>query len=263
LIASTTRSPDMTRITKPEELKGYSLTTIDFEEFSGFDDENLYTFPVIAAALSAKGISVVNCHIAAGANIPSTSGGAAARVIAGVNTISDPSGIVYVRDVYILFGKTPQIALGFFYQAPACKRVIVAQINLSEGTRLEEVFSGEGGYAGLLRAGADITNIQVRFEFNDEQSARSARVFIDDFAFATTFLWRYRSAIEGLAWAVVVLIGGILITPIGPFCIACIAPTSAPVLRAIGLTALVVGSFGLRFLRMESRQTPEKRRAVG
>lgn len=113
MIASTSRSPDISRITKPEELKGYSLTTIDFEEFSG-SDENLYSFPVIAAALSAKGVSVVNCHIAAGANIPSTSSGAAARVIAGVNTISGPSGIGYVQDVYILFGKTPQIALGFF-----------------------------------------------------------------------------------------------------------------------------------------------------
>lgn len=55
----------------------------------------------------------------------------------------------------------------------------------------------------------------------------------------------FRPLFIRLAWAWTILIGYILVTPIGPLCIACATPLSDFCVRLLGISVLVLGGVGL------------------
>jgi hypothetical protein len=238
----------MPLITAPEKLEGFSLTTIDFEDFAALDGEDLFGNP----SLRARGVWFGFCQFAASANINSNSRGVALKVI---QDPTDYGSGRFVRSAWILLTE-PQLAFGIFYQARDSSLVRVRWLNKDISTEqqysMDELVGVDSGYIGLVHSSADIEYVKIEFEYVSEAAAKASQIYLDDISYATSFLRRNRALLEGLAWAFVILVGGILITPVGPLCIVCAAPIPAGMVRLIGLLTLALGAFGFAFLRFPS-----------
>src|SRR5260370_16001374 len=226
----------MPALTTLDALSGYLLTTVDFESIADLDGKE-FGFGA-GQPYASLGLSFSAAIVSANANLNGTSGGVAIR-----------SAAIYAEQfqnaLFIRFS-TAQEAFGFFYRDARASSFRVKALD-AKGVNLEEaIFATPSGFAGIIRPQADVFNVTILAPHNSFDDADQSRTFIDDLSFATTKR-RWIPPLIFVAWLWMILIGVILITPIGPLCIVCGNPIGAFTTRALGLVTIVAAMFGLKF----------------
>jgi hypothetical protein len=225
----------MTVITTPDALIGYDVTKVNFEDISALDGEEL-GFGA-GQPYSSIGLIFTPAIVDATANLNSGSSGIGIRSA----TVYDQGYQNFLRWQF----STEQTAVGFFYRDLLATIVTVRAYD-NDGNLVEEgTFESGEGYAGFIRNNADILTIEIFSPHSTVESAFQSRTYIDDLSFTTTRFKTRDTFIKWLIWAWMILIGSILITPVGPFCIACRIPLGDTSVRVMGVITLILGLLGL------------------
>ena len=225
----------MATITTPDALTGYTVTTVNFENIASHDGES---FGFQAGQPYANiGLSFWAAIVSSTANLNSSSGGVGLSSAA----VYDAG---YQNSMHWRFS-VPQKAIGFFYRDVLATSVKLSAFSANNSIIEEGVFQGGEGYAGFIRDIADIQSIQITSPHHTVLEAYESRTFIDDLSFVTTWWWRNRLMVLRLTWIWTILIGYILLTPIGPICIVCDSPIGSFWSRFLGISMLVLGGIGL------------------
>jgi hypothetical protein len=224
----------MAIITTP--ITGNDVTTVDFEDIVSFDGEE-FGFKA-GQPYAGVGLRISAALVVSTANLSSSSGGVAIR-----------SGTVYdfgALNSFDLIFSVPQKAVGFYYRDLLATSIQVkAYDNNIDLNLIEEgEFQAGEGYAGFVHGKADIGVIRVFSPHETIQDAFESRFYMDDLSFSTTWWLQNVSIIRQLAWAWTIFIGGILMTPIGPICIACNVPIGDFWIRSLGIATFVLGGIG-------------------
>src|ERR1700730_6935488 len=225
----------MTTITTPDALKGYTLTTVNFENIAALDGQE-FGFGA-GQPYTSIGLSFSPGIVDSTANLNSSSGHVGVR-----------SDIIYtVENQNFLRWQfsTPQKAVGFFYRDLLATSVKTQAFDINQNVVEQGTFTRGNGYAGFVRDNADIAVIVVLAPHNTFDDASTSRTFIDDLSFSTTRWYWWWVYIRRYTWVWMILIGYILLTPIGPLCIVCDHPISVFWVRFLGRITLVFGAIGL------------------
>ena len=225
----------MATITTPDALTFFNVTTVDFENIASHDGED-FGFQV-GQPYANIGLSLLSAVVSSRANLNSSSGGVGVQSAA----IYDAG---YRNSISCHFS-VPQKAVGFFYRDVRATSFHVLAYSADSSLLEEGAFQVGAGYAGFIRKRADIDWIQIMAPHDTIADAIESRAFIDDLSFATTGRWRIPFIIRPLTWIWTILIGYILLTPIGPICIVCDSPIGSFWSRFLGVSMLVLGGIGL------------------
>ena len=77
----------------------------------------------------------------------------------------------------------PQGGFGFFYRAPGSTSLTIKVFDNDEIELEEAVFSNEEGYAGMIRAKAEIGIVRIVARFESPNAAQDFCFYIDDLSF--------------------------------------------------------------------------------
>src|SRR5215469_3804592 len=157
----------MSAILVPDLLSRFVTTTLTFEDLARLDGEELgsVTAPFASIGLSIKAV------VQANANLNSNSRGVALKS----KCLSDQAS---QHAIDLRFAK-PQGGFGFFYRVPEATSLTV-KVRDSDETILEEnVFDDEEGYAGVIRAKAEIGTVRI-IARTENQSSENPFFYIDD-----------------------------------------------------------------------------------
>jgi hypothetical protein len=234
----------MSKITNPDALKPYRLTTVDFENLANLDGSE-FGFAA-GQPYASLGLSFEAAIVSANADLNSTSSGVAVR-----------SAVIYAEQFQNFLSiqfSYPQEAFGFFYRDARATSIQVQAFDSNYVVLEEAAFATPKGFAGMIRPQADVFFVNVLSAHNSFDDADQSRTFIDDLSFASSSKKWVRPFLF-VAWLWMILIGVILITPIGPLCIVCGNPIGGFTARVLGVVSVLVGLFGLglRFLGAPSR----------
>jgi hypothetical protein len=139
---------------------------------------------------------------------------------------------------------TPQQAVGFYYRDQRATSFKLQAFDVNYVLLEEGVFTPPSGFAGIIRPEADIFFVITMAPHNDYDDADQSRTFIDDLSFAAKQR-RIPVSLVFLAWLWTILVGVILVTPIGPLCIVCGNPIGGFGTRVLGVLTVVLGVWGL------------------
>jgi hypothetical protein len=229
----------MATISSPTALDGYLVRKVDFEGIAGKDGEE-FGFAA-GQPYQGIGLKIFAASVSSGAGLNSPSKGVAAR-----------SEAIYAGEhgnaLFLRFS-TPQQAVGLFYRDTLATSVRLRAAGDGGNTLEEGVFQAGEGYAGFVRDQPDITEITVYSPHATYAAAASSRTYVDDLAFAQRgkgwLRFPTRPTLLRLTWAWTILVGYILLTPVGPLCIVCASPIAVSWTRLLGLGALVLGGLAL------------------
>ena len=162
----------MSAITVPDLLGGFVLTTLTFEELATLDADELGLGNNPYAVI---GLTISNAFVRAAANLNSPSRGVALE--------SKRSVPVTNRKQIDLYFAKPQRGFGFFYRSPHASSLTVEALN-TNGTILErDLFQAEEGYAGIIRAWAEIGIVSIVAKAEALGTGENACLYIDDLTF--------------------------------------------------------------------------------
>jgi len=164
----------MAKISSPSKLAGFATTTVSFEDLLSSDGEQ-FGFKV-GQPYAPLGLQFIPATVEAGANLASSSKHVAVRSA----TIYDGG---YQNFIGWMFWP-PQRVVGFYYRAAKASSVKVQALDAAWNLLEEASFKKGEGYAGILRPTADISTVYVFAPNRTYDDANTARLYIDDLAFA-------------------------------------------------------------------------------
>ena len=162
----------MSAIAIPDPLGRVVSTTLTFEDLATLDAEELGSANNPYAVI---GLTISNALVKAAANLNSASRGVALEC-----KRSSPATNQKQIDLY--FAK-PQGGFGFFYRVPRSSSLTLEAFD-NNGTTLErDLFPPEEGYAGMIRAWAEIGIVRISAKVEPLDIAENCCLYIDDLTF--------------------------------------------------------------------------------
>ena len=162
----------MSAITIPDVLGRFIVTTLTFEELAGLDGKEL---GAVNSPYAVIGLTISNAVVKANANVHSSSRGVALK-----STRVPPE--TSVNQIDLCFAK-PQGGFGFFYCAPRAASLTVKILDSHQTLLEEEVFPNAEGYAGMVRAKAEIGIVRIVARSETPRIAENSFFYIDDLSF--------------------------------------------------------------------------------
>jgi hypothetical protein len=161
----------MSAILVPDLLSRFVITTLTFEDLAGLDGEELgsVTAPFAAIGLSIKAV------VQANKNLNSNSRGVALKSKCSSDEASQ-------HEIDLRFAK-PQGGFCFFYRVPRSTSLTVEVLDSHETMLEENVFHDAEGYAGVIRARAEIGIVRIIARTEDQGSSEDSFFYIDDLSF--------------------------------------------------------------------------------
>jgi hypothetical protein len=161
----------MSAILVPDLLSRFVITTLTFEDLASLDGEEIgsLTGPFAGIGLSIKAV------VQADANLNSDSRGVALKSKRSSDEASQ-------HDIDLRFAK-PQGGFGFFYRLPQATSLTVKVLDSHETMLEENVFHDAEGYAGAIRAKAEIGIVRIVARTEDQSSSEDPFFYIDDLSF--------------------------------------------------------------------------------
>lgn len=258
-------------ISTPNALLGYAGTTLNFEDIAGQDGQFFSPAPPTIYE-PYDGIVFEDASVDASSNVNGNSGHTGLRSLAlsaddnipastnatfmYVNFFpNDGSGNIFRTRAFGCYWRTT-IDMGF--------KVSIEYTDLT-GTyyKQEDVnLNGSDGFFGVISDSWYIYITRIVFYARDDIPYPSY-IFIDDVFYSTRS--RFGTIYVILAWAWIILIGYILVTPIGPICIACGNPIDSSSVRLLGIVTIILGGIGfilagIRLLRSVGSANRRRRR---
>jgi len=231
----------MTVITTPDALKGYGFTRLDFEKLASLGVNVVGTFggggtqPYLNLGLRF----LFPAEVSIQANMNSSSGGVG--LCSGI--LSKSSYEIFLAWAF----SSPKRAVGFFYRDLGASSIHVRAYDADDRIIEKAAFQGGEGYAGFIRDQEDIVAVEVSSMHRTLEDVAASTLCIDDLAFSSEGWWRrfFRHITIRFGWAWTLLVGYILLTPVGPLCLVCEHPIGGFWIRLLGLGTLVLGGLGL------------------
>ena len=162
----------MSAITNPESLGRFIITTLTFEEIAGLDRKELGAANDPYAVI---GLTISKAVVQADANLNSSSRGVALK-----STRFPPE--TNQSQIELCFAK-PQGGLGFFYRATGAAWLTIKVFDSHEIELEEALFSNREGYAGMIRARAEIGIVSIAAKIKGPDAAQGFSFCIDDLSF--------------------------------------------------------------------------------
>jgi hypothetical protein len=162
----------MSAIAIPDVLGRFIITTLTFEELASIDGNEL---DAANSTYAVIGLTISKAVVEADANMNSASRGVALK-----STRFPPERSQSQID--LRFAK-PQGGFGFFYRAPGSTSLTIKVFDNDEIELEEAVFSNEEGYAGMIRAKAEIGIVRIVARFESPNAAQDFCFYIDDLSF--------------------------------------------------------------------------------
>lgn len=162
----------MSAITFPDALGRFVRTTLTFEDLGSLDGEEL---GLATNPYAVIGLTISNAVVKADANLDSSSRGVALKS-------GRAPGAVSQHEIDLHFIK-PQGGFGFFYRTPQAAPLTVKVLDSSETVLEEDVFQDGQGYAGVIRARAEIGIVRILWRIEAVDSTGSSCFYIDDLTF--------------------------------------------------------------------------------
>ena len=162
----------MSAIENPDVLGKFIITTLTFEELANLDSKEL---GAAESPYTVIGLTISKAVVQADVNVNSTSRGVALK-----STSFRPDTDQNQIDLH--FAK-PQGGFGFFYRAPGATSLTVKIFDSHEIELEEAVFSDGEGYAGMIRARAEIGIVRIVARRETLSIAEDSFFYIDDLSF--------------------------------------------------------------------------------
>jgi hypothetical protein len=159
----------MSAIVIPDVLARFRITTLTFEDLASCDGEELGSAIDPYAVI---GLTISKAVVKASANLNSSSRGVALK-----STHFQPE--TGQNGIDLRFAK-PQGGFGFFYRATS---LTVKVLDCHETMLEEELFPDGEGYAGMIRARAEIAIVRMVAGNEALRIAEDASFYIDDLSF--------------------------------------------------------------------------------
>jgi hypothetical protein len=162
----------MSAIAIPDPLGRFLSTTLTFEDIATLDAQELGSENNPYAVI---GLTISNALVKAAANLKSSSRGVALESKRSVPVTNQ-------KQIDLHFAK-PQGGFGFFYRVPRSSSLTVEALD-NNGTILErDLFQAEEGYAGIIRAWAEIGIVRIIAKVDPLDIAENGCLYIDDLTF--------------------------------------------------------------------------------
>ena len=160
----------MSAIVTPDILAKFVVTTLTFEDLGSHDGEELgaASNPYAVIGLTIKAVVKTN------ANMNSSSRGVALK---SMRFPPEPS----LNQIDLRFAK-PQGGFGFFYSAPRTASLAVKVLDSRQTVLEEDVFHDGEGYAGMIRAKAEIEIVRIVAR-SETLGIEDCYFYIDDLSF--------------------------------------------------------------------------------
>src|SRR6516162_9416304 len=162
----------MSAIANPDVLGKFIITTLTFEELANLDSKEL---GAAESPYTVIGLTISKAVVQADANVNSPSRGVALKSTRFPAETSQ-------NQIDLRFAK-PQGGFGFFYRAPGTASLTVKVFDSHEIELEEAVFSNEEGYAGIIRARAEIGIVRIVARIKSLNAAQEFCFYIDDLSF--------------------------------------------------------------------------------
>jgi hypothetical protein len=162
----------MSAIATPDVLGRFVITTLTFEELASLDGEEL---GAASNPYAVIGLTIFKAIVKANANVNSSSRGVALK-----STRFPPE--TSQNQIDLRFAK-PQGGFGFFYRAPRATSLTVKVLDSHETVLEEDVFHDGEGYAGMIRAKAEIGIVRIAARSETSSIAEDSFFYIDDLSF--------------------------------------------------------------------------------
>jgi hypothetical protein len=162
----------MSAVATPDVLGRFVITTLTFEDLASLDGEEL---GVASDPYAVIGLTISKAVVKANANVNSSSRGAALKSTRFPLETSQ-------NQIDLRFTK-PQGGLGFFYRAPRATSLTVKVLDSHETVLEEDAFYDGEGYAGVIRAKAEIGIVRLVARSATLSIAEDSFFYIDDLSF--------------------------------------------------------------------------------
>ena len=162
----------MSAITIPDVLGRFIVTTLTFEELASLDGMEL---GAANSPYAVIGLTISKAVVQADANVNSPSRGVALK-----STRFPPE--TSQNQIDLRFAK-PQGGFGFFYRAKGAASLTVQVFDSDEIELEEAVFCIGEGYAGMIRARAEIGTVRIVARIESLNATQDFCFYIDDLSF--------------------------------------------------------------------------------
>jgi hypothetical protein len=162
----------MSAIATPDVLGRFRITTLTFEDLASRDGEEL---GAASDPYAVIGLTISKAVVKANANMNSSSRGVALK-----STRFPPE--TSQNQIDLRFAK-PQGGFGFFYRTPWATSLTVKVLDSLETVLEEDVFHDGEGYAGMIRAKAEIGIVRILARSETLSIAEDPLFYIDDLSF--------------------------------------------------------------------------------
>src|SRR6516164_381247 len=162
----------MSAIENPDVLGKFIITTLTFEELANLDSKEL---GAAESPYTVIGLTISKAVVQADVNVNSTSRGVALK-----STYFPPE--TSQNQIDLRFAK-PQGGFGFFYRTPWATSLTVKVLDSLETVLEEDVFHDGEGYAGMIRAKAEIGIVRILARSETLSIAEDPLFYIDDLSF--------------------------------------------------------------------------------
>jgi hypothetical protein len=164
----------MSAIADPDVLGRFRITTLTFEDLASWDSEELRA-GAATDPYAVIGVTISKAVVKADANVNGSSRGVALK-----STRLPPE--TSQNQIDLRFAK-PQGGFGFFYRAPRATSIWVEVLDNHETVLEEHVFHDGEGYAGVIRARAEIAIVRIVARSETLSVAEDSSFYIDDLSF--------------------------------------------------------------------------------
>ena len=162
----------MSAIATPDVLGRFRITTLTFEDLASRDGEEL---GAASDPYAVIGLTISKAVVKANANMNSSSRGVALK-----STRFPPE--TSQNQIDLRFAK-PQGGFGFFYRTPWATSLTVKVLDSLETVLEEDVFHDGEGYAGMIRAKAEIGIVRILARSETLSISEDPLFYIDDLSF--------------------------------------------------------------------------------
>jgi hypothetical protein len=162
----------MSAIATADVLGRFRITTLTFEDLASFDGEEL---GAASDPYAVIGLTISKAVVKANANVNSCS-----RSVALKSTRFPPK--TGQDQIDLRFAK-PQGGFGFFYRSAQATSLMVKLLDRQESVLEEDVFHDGEGYAGTIRARAEIGIVRIVARSETLSSHEGSSFYIDDLSF--------------------------------------------------------------------------------
>lgn len=162
----------MSAIVTPDLLGRFIITTLTFEDLASLEGQEL---GVANNPYACIGLTFSNAVVDRDARIHSDSRGVALKSKRSTRQNDQ-------HEINLRFAK-PHGGFGFFFRAGQLSRLAVTVLDSHETLIEEDVFHAEEGYAGVIRARAEMEIVRIMAKIEHPDTAENFHFYIDDFTF--------------------------------------------------------------------------------